>query len=38
MGKVEVDVGDTACKIPSAAEYIKKCVARGYKKRKSVKC
>ncbi len=39
IGKVEVDMGDTACKVPAAGEYIKKTVARGnYKKRKTVKC
>src|SRR5262245_23362516 len=29
IGKVEVDVGDTACKIPNAIEYIKKAKDRG---------
>ena len=40
MGKVKVDVGDTACKIPDAAEYINKVKARGSlgKKKKTVKC
>ena len=40
IGKVEVDVGDTACKIPLALEYIDKMIARGNagKKRKTVKC
>lgn len=40
IGKVAVDVGDTACKIPFAPEYIKKVVQRGSvgKKRKNVKC
>lgn len=38
IGKVEVDMGDTACKVPDAAEYIKKCTVRGYKKRKTMKC
>lgn len=40
IGKVAVDVGDTACKIPFAPEYIEKVVQRGSvgKKRKSVKC
>src|SRR5262249_9885993 len=40
IGKVEVDMGDTACKIPNAVEYIKKVKDRGTigKKRKSVKC
>ena len=28
IGKVEVDHGDTACKTPDAATYIKKTVAR----------
>jgi hypothetical protein len=37
---VKVDMGDTACKIPVAADYIKKVEARGAigKKRKSIKC
>ena len=40
IGKVEVDVGDTACKVPLALEYIDKMIARGNsgKKRKTVKC
>jgi 3-methyladenine DNA glycosylase AlkD len=40
IGKVKVDVGDTACKIPDAAEYINKVKARGTlgKKKKTVKC
>ena len=40
VGKVKVDVGDTACKIPSATEYINKLKAKGTigKKRKEVKC
>ena len=40
IGKVEVDVGDTACKVPLALEYIDKMIARGNsgKKRRTVKC
>lgn len=40
MGRVEVDMGKTACQVPSAPEYIRKVEARGAigKKRKSVKC
>jgi 3-methyladenine DNA glycosylase AlkD len=40
MGPVSVDMGDTACKVPSAAEYIGKVQARGSigKKRKTAKC
>jgi 3-methyladenine DNA glycosylase AlkD len=40
IGKVKVDVGDTACKIPDAADYINKVKARGTigKKKKTVKC
>jgi 3-methyladenine DNA glycosylase AlkD len=40
MGAVVIDVGDTACKVPSAAEYIGKAKTRGAigKKRKTVKC
>lgn len=40
MGKLTVNVGDTACKVPDAAEYIKKVQQRGTigKKRKTAKC
>jgi 3-methyladenine DNA glycosylase AlkD len=40
IGDVYVDMGGTACKVPSAAEYIKKIEARGNlgKKKKTVKC
>lgn len=40
LGKVEVDVGDTDCKIPLATEYIAKLVNGGHvgRKRKTVKC
>jgi 3-methyladenine DNA glycosylase AlkD len=40
IGKVTVDVGNTACKVPSAPEYIRKIQARGTigKKRKSARC
>ena len=40
IGKVEVDMGDTSCKVHSAAEYIKKVQARGTigRKRKTCKC
>ena len=40
IGKVEVNVGNTACKVPSATEYIAKIVAMGRvgKKRKTMKC
>jgi hypothetical protein len=40
IGPVEVDMHGTACKVPAAAEYIKKVQARGAigKKRKSAKC
>jgi 3-methyladenine DNA glycosylase AlkD len=40
IGAVMVDKGDTACKIPDAAEYIAKAKARGSlgKKKKTVKC
>jgi 3-methyladenine DNA glycosylase AlkD len=39
-GKVNVDVGDTACKIPSAVEYIEKVESRNSvgKKKKSARC
>jgi len=40
MGDVYVDMGNTACKVPSAPDYIKKMEARGSigKKKKTVKC
>nr|WP_029630242.1 DNA alkylation repair protein [Zavarzinella formosa] len=40
IGPVSVDVGDTACKIPDAGEYILKVQKRGSigKKRKTAKC
>ncbi len=40
IGEVSVDMGGTACKVPSAADYINKAVKRGSigKKRKTVKC
>lgn len=40
IGKVSVNVGNTACKVPDAAEYIKKIQQRGSigKKRKTAKC
>lgn len=40
IGKVEVDMGDTSCKVPDAEGYIKKMKDRGSlgKKRKTAKC
>lgn len=40
IGKVEVDMGDTACKVPPALEYIQKIESMGRvgMKRKTVKC
>lgn len=40
IGEVEVDMGDTSCKVPYAPDYIKKVKDRGTlgKKRKSAKC
>lgn len=40
IGPVEVDMGDTACQVPLAADYIAKVEKRGTigKKRKSAKC
>jgi 3-methyladenine DNA glycosylase AlkD len=40
LGKVEIDMGDTACKVPIATDYIKKLHARGTlgKKRKTARC
>jgi hypothetical protein len=40
IGPVSVDMGNTACKVPSAAEYIRKVQDRGAigKKRKTLRC
>lgn len=39
IGKVHVDVGNTACKVPSAFDYIEKVISRGEpKKKKTVRC
>jgi len=40
IGQVSVDVGDTACKVPYAPEYIEKALKNGVvgKKRKTAKC
>jgi len=40
IGKINVDMGGTACKVPLAAEYIQKVKDRGSlgKKRKSARC
>lgn len=40
IGKVEVYMGNTACKVPSSPEYILKAVSKGKigKKRKSARC
>ena len=40
MGKISVDVGDTACKVPYIPDYIAKIEVRGSigKKRKSARC
>ena len=38
VGKVKVDMGKTACKVPDAVPYIDKMLSRGVKKKKSVRC
>jgi ribonucleotide monophosphatase NagD (HAD superfamily) len=40
IGKVSVDMGETACNVPAAGDYIKKVRDRGAigKKRKTAKC
>ena len=38
LGKVEVFMGDTECKVPFAPEYIENARKKGAKKRKTVKC
>ncbi len=40
IGKVDVNMGDTSCKVPLASEYISKAASKGRtgKKRKTAKC
>ena len=40
MGKVQVDMGDTACKVPDAVAYIKNAIEKGQlgKKKKMARC
>ena len=40
IGKVDVDVGDTACRVPLATDYIRKVIDKGRvgKKRKTARC
>nr|MBS0037599.1 DNA alkylation repair protein [Saprospiraceae bacterium] len=40
IGKVKVNMGDTACKVPHAVEYLQKALEKGRvgKKRKSARC
>jgi 3-methyladenine DNA glycosylase AlkD len=38
IGEVKVDLGNTACQVPSAPEYIQKIKDRGAKKKKTLKC
>lgn len=40
IGKVQVDMGGTACKVPDSPTYIAKCIEKGSleKKKKTVKC
>jgi len=40
IGKVSVNLGDTACKVPFAPDYIEKMIARGSfeKRKKAVRC
>ena len=40
IGEVTVDMGDTACKVPFAPDYIKKVMDKGYlgRKKKTAKC
>ncbi len=38
IGEVKVNMGNTACNVPSAFEYIEKMKARGVKKRKTARC
>lgn len=38
LGKIEVNMGQTACKVPYAPEYISKMTVRGVKRKKTVRC
>lgn len=38
IGKVSVDMGNTACKVPLIKPYIEKMEARGVKKKKQARC
>jgi len=38
IGKVHVDMGNTACKVPRIVPYIEKMEARGVKKKKQARC
>ncbi len=40
IGKVSVEMGETACKVPLAIDYIAKMesTGRAFKKRKTIKC
>lgn len=38
IGEVKVDLGNTACQVPSSPEYIQKVRDRGAKKKKTLKC
>lgn len=40
IGRVSVDMGDTACEVPNASQHIQKAHSRGVigKKRKTAKC
>ena len=38
LGHLSMDMGDTACKVPYAPDYIQKMITRGYKKKKMARC
>ena len=40
IGKLEIDINGTACKVPYAPDYIKKVLDKGYlgKKKKMARC
>lgn len=38
IGKVTVDMGNTACKVPMIRPYIEKMEAHGVKKKKQARC
>ena len=38
LGKINVDMGGTACEVPYAPDYIQKMLDKGVKKKKMARC